>query len=261
MSRATTVSHAGFPLEVADIARQHAPGVDLGRHGGVGGEVDAKVARQHADHHRAPAIHHDGATEHRRIAAEAPLPQAVAQDHLARRELGIRIAEHLGVDREGILGDVGPAQDRLDPQEGEQVPGDVGVGDPLRRPVAGERTGDRNRAGEGLELGGLVLVVLEVGSRDQRAGDVGGGEPGPHEGQLVGVLEGEGAEQNRVGHAEDRDVAADAERQREQDDAGEERPPGEGAERVLHVPKEITNHGFTSAAGVAPTGAAARGGR
>jgi hypothetical protein len=236
----------GFPLEVADIARQNPPGVDVGRHGGVRGEIDAEILRQHADHLRAPAIHEDGAPDDRPIAAEAPLPQAVAQDHLAGRELGIRLAELLGIDRKRILGDVGPAQDRLDPEEAQQVVRDVGVGDPLRRPVAGEGAGNGNRAGELLELGGLGLVVLEVGSRDQRAGDVGGGQPGPHERQPVGVLEGQGAEQNRVRYAEDRHGAADAQREREEDDAREERSPGEGADRVPHVTKDIPNHGDTA---------------
>jgi hypothetical protein len=147
----------GFPLEVADIARQDPPGVNVRRHGGVRGEVDAEVPRQHADHLRAPAIHEDGAAEDRRIAAEPPLPQAVAQDHLARRELGIRIAELFGIDRECILGDVVPAQDRLDTKQVQQVRGDVGVGDPLRRPVSGESAGHGDRPRELPELGRLGL--------------------------------------------------------------------------------------------------------
>ena len=144
---------------------------------------------------------------------------------------------------------MGPAQDRPDTQEAQHVPGDVGVGDPLRRPVPGDRPGKRHRPGESLEPRRVGLVVLEIGPRDERAPDAGLGKPGPYERQLVRVLERQGAEQDGVGDAEDRHVAADAQRQREHDDAGEERPPGERAEAVPQVTKNVSKHGETSEAG------------
>ena len=247
-----------FPLEVADVARQHAPGVDVGRHGGVGGEVDAEVAGEHPDDLRAPAVHLDRAAEDRGIPAEAALPQPVADHHLARRQVGIRAAEHLGIDGERVLGGVITAEDRLDPEEREQVGGDVGVGDPFRRPLAGDGPRERHGAREARELGGLGLVVLEVGPRDQRAGHVGGGEAGPDECQLAWVVEGQVAEQDRVRDAEDRDTAADPERQGEQDDPREEGPPGEGADGELHVLQHVADHEGFSASGEGSSGAPER---
>ena len=73
-----------IPREVADVARQDAPRVDVRRHRRVRGQIDAEVRWEHPNHDRAPAIHLDGAADDGTIAPEPPLPEPVGQHHLAR---------------------------------------------------------------------------------------------------------------------------------------------------------------------------------
>ena len=91
------------PREVGDVGRQHAPGIDVGGHRRVRRQVDPERRRQDADDDRAPAIQLNRAADHVRIAAESPLPQPVAEHHLARRQVGIGVRELLRIDRNRVV--------------------------------------------------------------------------------------------------------------------------------------------------------------
>ena len=123
-----------------------------------------------------------------RIAAESPLPQPVAQHHLARRQVGIGVRELLGIDRDRVVLSEGPTEERPDAEQLEQVPRRVAVHDALGLAGAGQRAGDGRRPGEALEPRGLGLVVPEIGSRDERALDIGRLQARPHERQLLGMI-------------------------------------------------------------------------
>ena len=230
------------PREVGDVARQHAPGIDVGRHRRVRRQVDPERRRQDAHHDRTPAIHLDRAADHVPIAAEPPLPQPVAQHHLARWQVGIGVREHLGIDRDRVVASEGPTDERPDAEQLEQVPRRVAVDDALGLAVAGQRAGDGRRPGEALEPRGLGLVVPEIGSRDERALDIGRLQARPHERQLLGMIVRQRSKQHGVRHAEHRHVAADAERQGEDDHRREERSSDKGANRVVEVANDVAEH-------------------
>ncbi len=232
------------PREVGDVGGQHAPCIDVRRHRRVRWQIDPERRRQDAHHDRAPAIQLDRAADHIRIAAESPLPQPVAQHHLARRQVGIGVRELLRIDRNRIIFSEGPTVDRPDAEQLEQVPRRVAVRDALGLAGAGQRAGDGHRPGEALEPRGLGLIVPEIGSRYERALDIGRLQARPHERQLLGMIVRQRTKQNGVRHAEHRHVAADAERQGEDDHRREQRPSDEGANRVLEVANDVADHDY-----------------
>ena len=232
------------PREVGDVGGQHAPGIDVRRHRRVRRQIDPERRRQDTHHDRAPAIQLDRAADHIRIAAESPLPQPVAQHHLARRQVGIGVRELLRIDRDRVILSKGPTVEWSDAEHLEQVPRRVAVRDALGLAGAGQRAGDGHRPGEALEPRGLGLVVPKIGSRYERALDIGRLQARPHERQLLGMIVRQRTKQNGVRHAEHRHVAADAERKGEDDHRREQRPSDEGANRVLEVANDVADHDY-----------------
>jgi hypothetical protein len=176
------------------------------------------------------------------IAAESPLPQSVAQHHRARRQVGIGVRELLGIDRDRVFFSEGPTEKWPDAEQLEQVPRRVAVHDALGLAAAGQRAGDGCRPGEALEPRRQGLVILEIGSRYERALDIGRLQARPHERQLLGMIVRQRTKQNSVRHAEHRYVGADAERQGEDDHRREQRPLDERANRVLEVANDVADH-------------------
>ena len=232
------------PREVGDVGGQHTPRIDVRRHRRVCRQIDPERRRQDAHHDRAPAIQLDRAADHIRIAAESPLPQPVAQHHRARRQVGIGVRELLGIDRNRVFLSKGPTVEWPDAQQLEQVPRRVAVRDALGLAAAGQRAGDGRRPGEALEPRGQGLVVLEIGSRYERALDIGRLQARPHERQFLGMIVRQRTKQNSVRHAEQGHVAADAERQGEDDHRREQRSSDEGANRVLEVANDVADHDY-----------------
>jgi hypothetical protein len=173
-----------------------------------------------------------------------PLPQPVAQHHRARRQVGIGVRELFGIDRDRVIFSEGPTVEWPDAEQLEQVPRRVAVRDALGLAGAGQRAGDGRRPGEPLEPRGQGLVVLEIGSRYERALDIGRLQARPHERQFLGMIVRQRTKQNSVRHAEQRHVAADAERQGEDDHRREQRPSNERANRVLEVANDVADHDY-----------------
>ena len=232
------------PREVGDVGGQHAPRIDVRRHRRVCRQINPERRRQDAHHDRAPAIQLDRAADHIRIAAKSPLPQPVAQHHRARRQVGIGVRELLGIDRYCVFLAKGPTVEWPDAEQLEQVPRRIAVRDALGLAAAGQRAGDGRRPGEALEPRGQGLVVLEIGPRYERALDIGRLQARPHERQLLGMIVRQRTKQNGVRHAEHGHVAADAERQGEDDHRREQRPSDERANRVLEVANDVADHDY-----------------
>src|SRR5581483_10466388 len=95
----------------------------------------------------------DGAINHRRVAAKAPLPHAIAEDH--RREAGLRavVAEQ---GPPGFLRQEGATENRLDAERRKQPIRDPRHTHALRLCAAGQV------AGPGAGISGHLLAALTL---------------------------------------------------------------------------------------------------
>ena len=189
-------AHQGQPVVVAVRPRV---GMQRDVHVGLGKPV---LLRHHPHHGVRTRVEHHRAADERRIGAELPAPQRMAQDHDARR---IADAIFVGAER--------PPQRRPHAEHGEQR-------------VAG---------GHAVELLGLagarqrqigLLVGREAGERMVPGGEVeevriGGREVSslrrrfPHLHQPVGCRKGQRTDDDRIDDSEDRRRGTDRERERE----------------------------------------------
>ena len=190
-------------------------GVELERHPDVGLVAEREPAGEHADHGDRLAVEDDGATDDRRIAGEAPLPEAVA-DH-----------RHPGRRRRLLVGVEQATGHRLHPQHRQQSGRGADTVEPLRLAVPGEVRAPPRHRRHGREDPVLPAPVEVLRVRHRRVGerrlDV------ANQQQPVGVRIGEGAQQDAVDEAEDHGVGADSQRQRQNRDGGESGTLQQGA--------------------------------
>ena len=181
----------------------------------IGLDGELKTGRQDTDDGVRAAIHHQGASEHICVTAEMFLPEVMTDDNFeaAGSAAGLFIiagesAPDLGLDSEDIeifrarfyAGDTGGAF--LTRQGERPVPVDRDVG----------------------ERAVLVPEIKEVGIRERaqlRLGRFLAGVDHADRDELVRRGKGQRLEQDRVDHAEDGGVRADAERKGEHGDDGE----------------------------------------
>jgi hypothetical protein len=180
----------------------------------------------HPDDRPRHPVDPQGPPEDLAVAAEAALPEFVAED---RHRLGAGELLRLGE---------APSEDRRHPQERQHRGGDRGRVQPLGSLAAGQVDGPAVVDPQVLEdpvrppveeIGGVG--VLELGNAEPR-----GGVPHPHQPLRVGV--GQRPQQDAVDDAEDRGVGADAEGQGEDREQGESRLPQELADGGAEVAEE-----------------------
>ena len=177
--------------------------------------------RRDADDGEGRAIERQRLADDRRVASQAALPEAMADDHDRRRLLV-------------VFGREPAAERRLDAEQREVVAGDHLRRDLLRLGPAAPvqlREGERRHPGEHLVL---VAEVLVVEMRERQVARVALVE---HEDRHQPVRLGHGhrLQQDDVDHAEDRGVRADAEREGERRDDGEGRALRQHAKAVAQV--------------------------
>ena len=178
--------------------------LDRLRHPRVG-DVPGEARRHHADHGVAGVVQHDATADHREVSTEVPLPGRVTQHGDRRRT------------RERVRAAEGPAEQRLDAQELEDVgrrPGDAHRLGPFR---LAQHHALGGRSDDGVERAALLLEVHEL---------VGKQLPAVEPFRAVHVAHhhvhhparariGEGIEQDVVEHAVHHRDRADAEAERQ----------------------------------------------
>ena len=171
--------------------------------GPIGVDLDVPIrSGQHADDGRRLCVQQDLGAQHRRTAAEPPLPEAVAQQHHRR---SVRLV---------VLDADGPAQCRSNSEGREETVRDVHAADAFG--VAG-RTGDGERPYVAMrahrgERARFALEIEVIARRQVPHFVVIGVEPDDAD-QRFGRGVRQGAEQDRLDQAEDGGVDADAEGQ------------------------------------------------
>ena len=216
----------GEHVELADIARD-GQRIAAPRNPEVGPDQD-QSGRHHANHRRRAAAHANRAVQDGGIAAEAALPEAMADDRCrwtVRTELvrgkaaaqGRRHANH----RKQIV-----EQQRREDTLGHVTAGDVAVAEIER---AGAR--EAARRPDVQVLGGRQRFDVDRFGRQL-------GERDAHRHQPVRLRIGKRVEDEPVEHAVDQAVPADREPEREDRDRREPRTANELAERVPEVLNE-----------------------
>jgi hypothetical protein len=185
-----------------DPLRERHPRVDVFGHARVGGEHEAEPRRHHAHHRRRSALEPDRLPDGGGVAAEAPLPQAVAQEDRAA------VAPPLpGKER--------PAQGRSGAEDAEEVARVEAHLELLGLAAAGQGAAahpDPGEAGKG-PAARRDLAQLEGGP-----GGAAGAHPaevGPDEDEPPGVVVGQRPDQHGVDDAEDGRRGADPQGQRQ----------------------------------------------
>ena len=188
-----------------------------------------KARRQHADDRVARSIEGDRTAQGGRVAAEAILPERVADDRF-----GWRVRAVFGFAEQA-------AHARAHADDVEETAGDTPAAEPFRVVDAGERHRLGARQREGVERVLTRAPVDEIRPRHRHLRAV-----GP---DLVQVDEAirlwirQRPQQDAVDEREDGRGRADAERQRDEDDGGERRRPGERAHGVANVlPERVEPH-------------------
>ena len=177
-------------------------GEDLDLAAGSEDRIEIEGLGQHPDDRGRLVVEVEGATHDRRIAAEAALPEGVAQD---RRPRSLPSA---------LLGREVPAVEKGDAQGRKEVVGDPHAAQALRLPGAGH--GQAAVVEEG-KVGGERLEALTPftpaveGVDPRRAVGKAAAEDvlDPH--QPVGLAEGQGLQEHRVREAEHRGASTDTE--------------------------------------------------
>ena len=178
---------------------------------------------QHAHDLCRLAVEHDRPADHGRVAAEAALPGAVAENRHGRRRLRVLFRREQ------------PAERGADAEHRQQVRGDPDGADTLGRAVAGQVGVGAERDGDLLEAPAAGLDVEVLGGREPVLGDAEPGRSVPQDRQAVRVLVGEGTQQQGARDAEDRRVRADAKGQRQDRRDRKSGRGGKGSDRVAEV--------------------------
>ena len=224
--RAQASNRAGKIVDAVDgrIAKRRAREARRDEHLALARDAAAGMMEagwQHADDRVGIVVEPNAPSEHGRVPPEAPRPEAVG-DH---RQL--RVTGHFVCLREHA------ANLRLDAEQREVIRAGEDALDPLGlvdvsqirvgRPEPGDLLKDVRATAVGEELrhrhADVARARLDVVARDAD--------------ELAGVTKGERPEQDPIRHAEDRNVGADAERQRQH---GHRRESWRAAERADRVP-------------------------
>ena len=193
-------------------------------------------AGHHADHGEALAAQRERLAQDLRITPEAPLPEALAQE---RDAFCARLV---------LLRAEGPSEEGLLAQGGEQARGDLAPVDPLRvRALRGEDEVGPVVADQRLEDAVLVPHVLQVGDGEAHARDL--LRPLGQEHQPLGLRVGQRPQQDRVDHAEDGGVGADAQGQGEDGHRREAPGLGQDPDGVFDVAPEAFHGQWDAGAG------------
>ncbi len=195
-------------------------------------QLACMAPRHHADHRERIAAQHQRLADDIRVAPEAPLPEALAQ----QRDSGRAGLLFLGPER--------ATDDRLLAERLENAGGDLPAVHALRlaRRAAGPCARAQDEvlavvADERLEHLVLVAHVLEVRHREAHLGHLLG--PLGEEDQAIGLGVRERAQQDRVDHAEDRGVGADPQCERRDRDEREAGRLPQRADREADVAPEL----------------------
>jgi hypothetical protein len=218
---------AGAP-RVARVERIVRPDlhVDLGRRG-------AEPGRQHSDHREGLAVQRHRPPDGSPIAAQAALPEAVADDRDRRRVRAVVLGMHRA------------AQSRLNTKHVEDLRRDEGRGEAFRlaQPRQGRLPAVEDR--ESVEAAALCLPVekVQVGGAARVARVLALAHFAERD-DPIGVREGERPQQHRVHEREDRGVRADSEREHRD---GDRREGGTAPEHPSGVAQilEKCRHRFT----------------
>jgi hypothetical protein len=188
----------------------------------VGGQPE--IRRHHADHRAEPAVQLDGSAHHRGVAAEAALPQPVAEqrDIVAARKVLLRGER--------------PPEQRPTAQRLEEVGRHLGCGNPLRLRAARQVRFRRTVGGELLKAADRFPVVEQF--RPRKRNLFRGGERVPDGHHPVRPAVRQRPQQHRVEDAHDCAVGADPERQRDHRHSREPGPPGKLPESEAEVLSE-----------------------
>ncbi len=185
----------------------------------------------------------DRPTQNRGIAAEAPLPEVVAEDQRAGRNGDGGIRERLLGDRLLVGLHETPPEQRLHAEHLEVVGGDAGELDLLGLTLPGEgRLGHVVGRRKTKEAFRLLPVVGDVGGGHGSLRVARGLHAVPDQHQPLGLVVGERSNEDRVDRAEDGGVGADPQRQREDRYEGEARAVRELAPAVPQVCPERSHH-------------------
>jgi hypothetical protein len=173
------------------------------------------------DRERAP-LHLEQAPDNARIAAEPPLPIAMA-DH--RHGFAIPLGQR-------------PAQDRVDAEHGVVITRDQLRQRELRFTVDTDmRVQERTEGRESRKHGAVRGEIRGGGGRERE--DVAARAALTKHDEVARVADGKRPQEHRVGQGEDRCVRADAERQRQHRDRGEHRIAAQGTNAVTQVARQI----------------------
>ena len=127
------------------------------------------------------------------------------------------------------------AENRLDAERREQIPGDRGAGEPLGLVFVRERQAASADPGELLERMGARLPVLPVGIRHIVPRDVAARLRRVDGDKPRGIAERQRPDLHRIDDAEHRAVDADAEREADDGEGGESRIVGERSDGVPKI--------------------------
>ena len=169
---------------------------------------------QHADDRVGRAVEHQRLTEHRRIAVEALLPHLLADQHHAWAAAAIFIRRKVAAD------------DRLQSERRQQRGRGVQANHLFGIAAPGQR--ERVACGQ-REIAEHLLPLLhfeESRIREPDADEVVFLVGGRESHQSIGLVIGQRPQEHGVDDAEERDVGADAERERADDHGGERALPG-----------------------------------
>ena len=154
------------------------------------------------------AIELNALTDNSWIPGVAPLPQSPAQDD--------------DIDARTIVGGrERAAGHRIDTERGKELGRYLGSGNPFRQISARDFKGDRAVGGHGFERLLIASQVLEVERRKRQSVDASLGESFLKRHQPIRVGVAERPNQHRIDDAKERRVRADAQAERQDDDAGE----------------------------------------
>jgi hypothetical protein len=187
------------------------------------GVEESKRLREHADHFVGPAVDEDAPADGRRIAAESRSPVSVCENHRLRAAGRIVDAREYA------------AEQRFDTQDWQDAVSDVERRDLFGLGQARDAVGVA--APQSHVLKALRLFTVDEVEERRRPGalDIHARRSVIHRDELVRTRVRQRLQQYAVDDAEDGAVGADADAERQNDDAREHREPDQSAQYVLKL--------------------------
>ena len=203
-------------------------------------EQQLESCRRDADHERAPCPEIHGMVQDAPVAAEAALPELVAEYDDQRRRRRGRAAALLR--RSVVLREVAPLRDPH-PKQREEVGGDVGDRDLFRIPVvAAQGLPGAVDSGDAHKVRRARAQVLQVAGYHRNVARVPLEEVARDHDQTLRAGIRKRPQQHGVGDAEDRGAGADPERERQDGRARESGVPAKRACADLELPERHLSH-------------------